>query len=347
MRRFSFVTIFAKDNTLPLLMGILVTFVGLDLLLNLPKNKTIEPLSVVFLAVGGWILWRTVRRTDNQKAVHSDESEKTLASRLILAIIFKGKARMILPIAGALTVLADLLYNRYLSATPALLTEDIILLSAGLVLMAYNFLPSSIQREKDFALVLALVLLATLVLPLMIARLYYSDFEKSVDVYSWTLLAPQTSWILNGLGVRSTLLELPGYTAPGLLFSTVSGAPVLVVITTACSGIYSFGIFASGYVALISVEFAKLSRRVALLGMIGILAAYIANILRMVSILLVGFYTDSESTNMQNLLLAHSNAGWLIFLGWLSVFWLVVFKYLRPWAAKTETGGPFMSTEAL
>lgn len=101
-----------------------------------------------------------------------------------------------------------------------------------------------------------------------------------------------------------------------------------VVITTACSGIYSFGIFASAFVAFVLTEFQRLGRRVWILLGLGLATAYVANVLRMVIIVLVGYYTDSTETDLQNMLVAHSYAGWLIFLGWITLFWSVLLKIM-------------------
>ena len=106
------------------------------------------------------------------------------------------------------------------------------------------------------------------------------------------------------------------------------GVQVTVVITTACSGIYSFGIFASAFVAFVLTEFQRPARRVWLLLGLGLVTAYVANVLRMVIIVLVGYYTDTTETDLQNMLIAHSYAGWLIFLGWIGVFWGILFKFL-------------------
>jgi exosortase/archaeosortase family protein len=106
--------------------------------------------------------------------------------------------------------------------------------------------------------------------------------------------------------------------------------PVTLVISTACSGIYSFGIFASAYSAFLLTEYERASRRLWYILGLGFLASYAANLLRMVVIVLVGYYTDSAQTDLQYLLLAHSYAGWIIFLAWLALFWGLLFKFLRP-----------------
>jgi exosortase/archaeosortase family protein len=214
-----------------------------------------------------------------------------------------------------------------LSATPALLTEDTIVLLAACVLIAYSFVPSRFARERDFVLLFFISLNVLLVLPLLASRAFYANFEQSVDVYSWIALAPQTGAVLTLLGVNNSVHAVAGSTAPGLTFTPKNlSFQVTVIITTACSGIYSFGIFASAFIAFVLTEYEHLSARVWSLLALGFLTAYAANVLRMVAIVLVGYYTDTAATDLQNMLIAHSYAGWLIFLAWISLFWSILLK---------------------
>jgi exosortase/archaeosortase family protein len=228
---------------------------------------------------------------------------------------------------GAAIIVADLAYNAVLSATPALLTEDTIVLAAAISLVSYGFIPLRFARERDFVLLFFIVLNSILVLPLIVARAVFANFEQSVDLYSWVALAPQTGAVLNLLGVGNSVHSVSGSTAPGITFQPRHlSIQVTVVITTACSGIYSFGIFASAFVAFVLTEYKSVSRRVWLLLGLGFLTAYVANVLRMVAIVLVGYYTDTPATDLQNMLIAHSYAGWLIFLGWIALFWGIILK---------------------
>jgi len=236
-------------------------------------------------------------------------------------------------------IVADLAYNLVLSATPALLTEDVIVLLAAAAFLGHGFVPQRFGKERDFVLLFFIALNAILVVPLLVARLYYQDFERSVDLYSWIALAPETGAILSVVGVPNTVQAVAGSTAPGLTFTPLHlGVPVTVVITTACSGIYSFGIFASAFVAFVMTEYERPSTRLwAFLGL-GFLAAYIANVLRLVVIVLVGFHTDTSQTDLQNMLVAHTYAGWLIFLAWVALFWSLLFRFV-PVQPTTVEGG--------
>jgi len=48
----------------------------------------------------------------------------------------------------------------------------------------------------------------------------------------------------------------------------------------------------------------------------------------MVVIVLIGYRYDTPTTGVQSLLVAHSNAGWMIFLAWILVFWFLLFRFL-------------------
>ncbi|HLE54081.1 MAG TPA: archaeosortase/exosortase family protein [Thermoplasmata archaeon] len=318
------------------LTALLVTFGAVALVLDRPKGAAEMWLALPLFAAGAalfaWVLWPAGR----PMAV----AEPTLATRLIRFLSLRGRLTKVFPVAGVAVVAGDLAYNFLVSTTPAFLTEDIIVLLLGAALLAYGFVPEGYARERDFVLMFFLALNAILVVPLLAARAYFQDFDTSVDVYSWVALAPETGAVLSLLGVPNVVHSLPGVTAPAITFTPQQiGLQVTLVITTACSGIYSFGIFASAFLSFVLTEYARPSRRMwAFLGL-GLLAAYVANILRMVIIVLVGYYTDTAATDLQNMLIAHSYAGWIIFLAWTALFWGLLFRFVpirEPEASVTE-----------
>src|SRR5207302_1539227 len=89
----------------------------------------------------------------------------------------------------------------------------------------------------------------------------------------------------------------------------------------------------------------RLTRRIWLLLALGLMSSYIANVLRMVVIVLVGYYADSGQADLQNMLIAHSYAGWIIFLAWIALFWGALFKFL-PEARPSLTPGAQLGTPA-
>ncbi len=307
------------------LAALVTTFAGIGLLIDRPKGAVVEWFAVPLLAVGGalfaWTVW--------PRAVGAESPPPSAATRVISRLTFRGRLVPLFPAIGVGIILADAAYNLVLSATPALQTEDTIVILAAASLVGYRLVPVRYARERDFVLLFFGCLNAILVIPLLIARAYYADFERSVDLYSWIALAPETSAVLQLIGVTNTVHVVGGSTAPGLTFTPQhSSVAVTVLITTACSGIYSFGIFASAFIAFVLTEYEKLTRREWLLLGLGLCTAYVSNVLRMVVIVLVGYFTDSAETDLQNMLIAHSYAGWIIFLGWITLFWGILFKTL-------------------
>jgi archaeosortase C (PEF-CTERM variant) len=298
---------------------------GADLLLNRPEGMGIQWFSLPLIAVGIAILvllfWPTPK--PGPRVIGG-----TLAARFLHQATFGGRLTPFLPFVGTAIVVIDLGYNLWASRTPALLTHDQAMILLGVVMIAYPFIPGPYSRERDFVLLFALGLALILVVPLVLLRLFAGNV--SVDAYSAAALAPQTSAILNLLGVQSRIVFIPPESAPGLQFTTAAGLPVTVFITSACSGIYSFAIFSAAFGAYVLAEQRRLTRRVALFFALGIAFAYMANVMRMVVIILIGYRYDTQGTGTQALLFAHSNAGWIIFLAWISLFWALLFRFLPP-----------------
>jgi len=323
----------AKNRRAVALVSLILAFTGLTMVLN-PTHATELawigiPLLVTGVALLAWATW--------PKAVVGQSETQSLGSRLLHRLTLRGRLVRLFPAAGVGIIAADLAYNFLLSSSPALLSEDIMVLLTAGVLLGYYFVPPRYRRERDFALIFFLVLDLVLVAPLLVMRFITRNVDASVDLYSWTALAPELSSILSWLGVANSLHSVAGFTAPGLTFTPVKmSVPVTLVISTSCSGIYSFGIFASAFVAFLLTEYEKPSTRLWLLLALGFLASYVANLLRMAIIVLVGYYTDSAQSDLQNLLLAHSYVGWIVFLGWLALFWGSLFKFLP--VAKMKSG---------
>ena len=53
----------------------------------------------------------------------------------------------------------------------------------------------------------------------------------------------------------------------------------------------------------------------------GLAGTYLANLLRVFLIALIGFYYGTDA-----LILAHRNFGWIIFMVWVTLFWYIGFK---------------------
>jgi exosortase/archaeosortase family protein len=315
----------AKNRRGLALIGLIVAFTGLTMVLNPTHAPELQwiglPILVAGAALLAFLMW--------PGAKFRPEERSSMGALFIHRLTLQGRLVRFFPGLGIALIVADLGYNVFLSASPALLTEDVLVLLSAAALVGYGFVPPAHARERDFALLFFLFLNLILVAPLLGTRLATRNVDASVDVYSWIALAPEVSVMLSALGISNSVHAVAGYTAPGLSFTpTHFSVQVTVVISTACSGIYSFGIFAAAFLAFVVTEYSSFSRRLWLFLSLGFLTSYAANLLRMVVIVLIGYYTDSAQTDLQNMLLAHSYAGWVIFLTWIALFWGVLFKFL-------------------
>jgi archaeosortase C (PEF-CTERM variant) len=314
-------TLMRKRRYLWLLVWFLIFFAGLDLVWNPPKGAGPEYLilGAIFFVLGLAFLILLLVPKGKLKIV---TKEGNLATALLNLVTVNGRLKPFFPVFGIGLIVADILYNVYLSATPEFLTHDSIVLLFGVVMIAYNFLPGSYERERDFVFLFFAGLIFILVVPLMLARFVIGNIDESVGIYSEYLLAPEVAGFLNLVGIPASVNGLT------ITFATQSGNDISVYISTACSGIYSFSIFASAFLAFVLTEYDRVDRKVVLLMCLGILTAYVANILRMVVIVLVGYYTYTPEAGLQAMLVAHSNAGWVIFLVWIGLFWILMYRFL-------------------
>ena len=106
-----------------------------------------------------------------------------------------------------------------------------------------------------------------------------------------------------------------------MLITGSDGYPINLSIGISCTGLYSVAIFVSAFIAFVAVEYKKADRKAALLLGIGIFLAWFANIIRMTIIVVVGKYYGAEA-----MVWTHNNIGELIFMAWITMFWLFIFK---------------------
>ncbi len=316
----------------------MLAFQGLALAITSPKEVTVHwwmRLVGIAMAVGGlWYLYRYLPRevlelpmsdAAKERAAHElvrrlsqGERPTTLAERLTDRLTLQGRLLPFLPVVGAAIVLLDLYWNLVLTGSREFLTYDWLAIMTGAFLVVYDYVPRELRRERDFAFVFLLALALMLVVPVLLERAAEGNAASSVGIsaYSEYLLAKPVDGMMRLSGVET---EIDGIT---ISFDTVNGTRINLLIATSCSGVYSFAIFTSAFLAFAASEFREWDRRLKWFLAIGIVAAYVANLLRMYIIVMVGHLYGSDA-----LMWAHANAGWLIYMAWVSVFWWMLFRW--------------------
>jgi archaeosortase C (PEF-CTERM variant) len=323
---------------LQLLLGLVLAFQGLALAVTSNKLVVTHPSMRVVgiaMAIGGlYYLYRYLPREVLVQPM--DEAAKaraardmvmrlargargtTLAERFVDMVSIRGRLLPLFPIIGVAVIVADLLWNLVITGSTEFLTYDWIAILVGCYLIGHNYVPSEFHRERDFAFVFLFALSVLLLVPVLIERgaAWNAASAQGISAYSEYLLAKPVEGMLTVSGITS---DIDGIT---IVFLTREGGQISLLIATSCSGVYSFAIFTSAFLAFVATEFRNWDPRLKWFLGLGILAAYIANLIRMYIIVLMGHLYGRDE-----LLWTHANAGWLIYMAWIALFWWMLFRW--------------------
>jgi exosortase/archaeosortase family protein len=97
-------------------------------------------------------------------------------------------------------------------------------------------------------------------------------------------------------------------------------------IAEACSGVYSIFIFTSLYLFAVLLDWKKMNKTKAVLLFIpAIIGAFLANILRVFLLMIVGAHVSRTIA----IGLYHSYAGMIFFLAYFFIFWMIFYKWMK------------------
>lgn len=317
-------------NKLKLVVGLVVLFAGLDLTILL--SHTSRFVGIVLIIVGvGLLFWALEeRKIPREKKVKIKKKEEgNIATRIIDFLTLNGRLKPLLPVVGIGIIVLIGYYNLFYSDKSYLGSNDYVTLILAGVLIIYNFIPSKYSTERDFAFLFSILLFILLVIPTTILSLTSGEVDTNSPL-TYYLLSLPTVGLVSLFGISAITPGINPQTGiPAFNYIEIfgpDGNPIPVSISLSCSGLYSVAIFVSAFIAFVAIEYRRVDRRVfGLLGL-GIFLAWCANILRMAIILAVGRYHGRDT-----MLWVHNNIGEIIFMIWVIIFWLIMFKYLGVW----------------
>jgi len=305
-------------------IGLVLLFGGLDLTILLSHTNRLVGVGLIFAGLA-LILWAA--KSSESEIPKKIKKPENLASKVIHLLTFNGRFRESIPIAGICVLVSIIAFNLILADEFRLGSNDYVgLLLAG-ILISYYQIPKKYSVERDFALLFAIFLFLFLVIQTTLLQL--TSQGGNVDTNSpltYYFLAMPTATLSNLLGIpvispftdQNTLqpvyhiMQVPG----------PDGFMLNLSISLSCSGLYSVAIFVSAFIAFVAVEYKRFDLKVAVLLVAGIVLAWIANIIRMTIIVIVGHYYGMDA-----MVWTHNNIGEFIFMAWVILFWLFMFKY--------------------
>jgi len=297
-----------------LLPGLILLFGGLDVLILLSHTSRLVGLAL-FIA-GGVLLYYS-------SGGMIREEQGNLGTKIMNGLTLDGRLVQIFPALGVSLIIFVIIFNIRFSGSLDLGSHDYVTILLGGALLAYRYIPKKYEFERDWLLLFFALLFLILVVPLTLHEIMGGGkAETTNSPFVYYLLAKPVASLVSALGVPSEayIAPLKGVAVNYVLQTGGSGE---VVIGLSCTGLYSVSIFISAFTAFVLLEYNRLDRKVALLITAGVITAYVANILRMSIIVMVGSYYGPSA-----LAWTHANLGTFIFLGWITLFWGIAYRYL-------------------
>jgi exosortase/archaeosortase family protein len=303
------------DHRWKLLLAMLLTFEGVSVALLASKAPWYA--GTLLAVVAGWQLLRLLQERPDALPASS------MGTRFMGWVTNGGRLTRWFPFVGLAIALADVAANA-LFFNGRLGSNDWVVLAAAAAWAGYGYIPPTYFRERDFAFLFINLLVLVLVVPVVSYNLFINSPGDGTmtpgELRSVELL------LARPLENLLTLMGYEAFSAGDMLhYRLENGDLARVSIAQGCSGIYSVAVFVAAFAAFVATEYNRLDRNVAMLLLLGVLTAYFANLFRMAIIVIVGHYHGMEALEW-----AHANAGWLIFLLWVGIFWSVIFRFLVP-----------------
>ncbi len=320
-------------------IGMIILFGGFSLAILLSHLS--RAFGFLLIAIGLVIMYLTRDTATSlfgtRKRIDGDGDEKeykNLGQRFIDLITLDGRLKPFFPILGIILLAGIMAFNILIADEFSLGSNDYVALLLAGALIAYNYIPKKYNVERDFALIFMIFLFMILVVPTTIYSVAYSSEPDTNSRITYYLLVLPTAGLLKMIGVDVAYghsLTLFQFSYMHMEVIGPGGQVIPVSIGLSCTGLYSVSIFVSAFIAFIFVEYNKIDRKVLTMLSIGIFLAWLANVIRMAIIILVGKYYGWDAMEW-----THNNIGEVIFMIWVSIFWLIMFKYLGIWKAEDE-----------
>ena len=225
---------------------------------------------------------------------------------------------------GITLILCVLVYEFF--ADRKFSSDDLIVIIIATIYIFYKKIPVQFKSERDFILLFLSLSAFFFVLPNVIHKIKTGTIgeDSTENIFD----SDKIVFYFMGLPL-SNLLSTLGYNvfASGnmIIYEDLeAGLTRQVGIVRSCSGIDSIQLFIAALTSYVWVEKRKFDIDFILILLIGLLASFIANLMRMAIIILAGHYWGLDA-----MFWMHKYIGWLIFTFWIFIIWIFLAKYIN------------------
>ena len=258
-------------------------------------------------------------------AVPEDERAHGLLVDILSRFMSKERCRTVIPMMGFLLLFTWSTWKIIVNGETNLQMEDFIVTLLGMSLVVYYSGPSAFADVKDFVVLYLMFLTVVFV---VIWRTYYivtgeSHYEITAYAEFYFVTLPVVT-LLDLLGFHVTaILELDGIGLANIIEYVHDDRLLRLGIGVGCSGLYSAGLFFSAFLAFVLTRYRKLDANIGIGLGIGLLVTWASNIIRMIITIMVGIAYGHPA-----LAFVHGYIGILIFVACITVFWILIVRWL-------------------
>jgi exosortase/archaeosortase family protein len=252
---------------------------------------------------------------------------------LLSRIMTKEQSAVLVPLAGFLLIAIWSGWKLFVTGRTDLRMEDFIVTLFGASLVLHDVGPSKYAMEKDFVVLYLMFLTIVFAVIWKTYTTVSGDSYYRINAYSgyYFMTIPVVFLVrLFGVGV-SYELDASSHGISNTIIYEYHGENLSLGIGEECSGLYSAGLFFTALLAFVLVRYRRVDRYIlAALGL-GFVLTWLSNILRMVLTILVGSIWGHPA-----LVFVHDYIGILIFVAFVTVFWLLIVRWLDKVESRRE-----------
>lgn len=232
---------------------------------------------------------------------------------------FSSRRRALVALLGAVAAGGTLLYNGL--ARSDLTVPEAAIVAYGLaLLLASRRLGARLWRTDVGTLV-------AWSMPLVAAPLGMYAMDAYFDAQVGVGASPLDAFIAHGLVAPMAMaLKLLGFDAVANGQVVALGTPrgkLFLSIGVVCAGLQP-GVLFLGVFGLFAWQERTPPARLAALLALGLAGVYVANVVRLVALALVGYHKGGAALQT-----AHEHFGWMLFVGWMLAYWWLVLRRLQ------------------
>lgn len=296
---------------------------------------------IILVAVGVIMALYAARMT----SVLKKEAEDGLLIRIMRRFLSKEIAAAIIPMLGFAVLLVWSVWKIFVIQMTDLHMEDFIVTLFGLSLVLYNYGPSKYHQMQDFVVFYLLFLTLVFVGLWKLYEILSGESAYRITAYAEFYIVTQpTTSILSIMGFDvSCELRLGGIGLANIIEYEYKDRILRLGIGSGCSGLYSAGLFFSAFLAFVLVRYQRFDRYIGVALALGFAVTWLSNIVRMVFTIMAGITWGHPA-----LAFFHSYLGIVVFVIFITIFWLLIVRWLdarepKPTEAPPNEAAPAQS----